>query len=424
MFTILCIDDNENNLFTLSAILEQIDDINIVQSTSAMDGLAVLLNQEVDLILLDIQMPEMDGFEAAKLIKVNKKTAHIPIIFLTAVFHSDEFQKKGFKIGAIEYLTKPIDDNMLLNKVRLFQRLIESEKKLRQQKEYMQAIIDLQNQMLLVIDKTHIDSANKRFFDFFGYSNLTAFTKEQNCVCKFFVEKEGFLPPSITGTDKEWLKIITNAPQKMHLAIVRRHDRADVIMSVDANLLDAQNELYVINLNDVTPMHRLQEQFRHDSLTDKLTGAFNRTKFDAVFENAILDISNQPFSVAILDIDHFKMVNDDFGHLCGDTVLQELVQLIEKNIRKEDLLSRWGGEEFTLIFFTSQDKIMGLLEKLRSLVENYSFSGVDRPITISAGVGEYKEGTDDKNSFLTSIDEALYKAKETGRNRIVTIEKK
>ncbi len=167
-------------------------------------------------------------------------------------------------------------------------------------------------------------------------------------------------------------------------------------------------------------MHSLQEQFRHASLTDKLTGAFNRTKFDAVFENAILDVSAMPFSMAILDIDHFKLVNDDFGHVCGDSVLKELVALIEKNIRNKDLLARWGGEEFVLIFFTSINNVIKLLEKLRMLVEEYSFTGVDRPVTISIGVGEYKPGID-KDIFLESIDEALYKAKDAGRNRVVEI---
>ena len=130
MYLILCIDDNSNNLFTIKALIEQLDDIEVVTALSAKEGLKVLLSQKVDLIFLDIQMPEIDGFEAAKLIKSNKHTAGIPIVFITAVFKSEEFKKRGYEVGAIEYISKPIDDYQLLNKVRLYKRLSESEKQL------------------------------------------------------------------------------------------------------------------------------------------------------------------------------------------------------------------------------------------------------------------------------------------------------
>ena len=130
MYKILCIDDNDNNLFTLKALLEQLDGIEVYTALSAQDGLKVLLSQSIDLIFLDIQMPQIDGFEAAKLIKSNKHTANIPIIFITAVFKSEEFKSRGYKVGAIEYISKPIDDYQLLNKVRLYMKINDSEKKL------------------------------------------------------------------------------------------------------------------------------------------------------------------------------------------------------------------------------------------------------------------------------------------------------
>ncbi len=130
MYLILCIDDNRNNLFTIKALLEQLDDIEVVTALSAKEGLKILLSQSVDLIFLDIQMPEIDGFEAAKLIKSNKHTVNIPIIFITAVFKSEEFKSRGYEVGAIEYISKPIDDHQLLNKVRLYIKLHESQNRL------------------------------------------------------------------------------------------------------------------------------------------------------------------------------------------------------------------------------------------------------------------------------------------------------
>jgi len=244
--------------------------------------------------------------------------------------------------------------------------------------------------------------------------------KEYRCICQLFVEKEGFLPPTLGENEKPWLNTIINYPGKMHLAIVR-YLKTDVIMSVHATLLDAKKEIYVVTLSDVTQMHRMQEQFRHEALIDRLTGAFNRTKFDAVLDSAILNASKKPFTMALLDIDHFKQVNDDFGHLVGDSALKELVILIQDNIRNEDLLARWGGEEFVLIFFTTWEKIIQHIEKLRILVEEHPFSGVDRPITISIGVGEYKPEMG-KDSFLKLVDGALYRAKQSGRNCVVEVE--
>ena len=122
-YKILCVDDNANNLFTLSVLLKQLQAIQIIEALSAKEGLAVVLKEEIDLILCDVQMPEMNGFEFAQMLKSSKKTRNIPIVFLTAVFKSDEFVHYGFEVGATDYLTKPIDDNQLLNKIRLYIKL-------------------------------------------------------------------------------------------------------------------------------------------------------------------------------------------------------------------------------------------------------------------------------------------------------------
>jgi len=130
-YTILCVDDNKNNLFTLSALLENSGNVQTIEALSAKEGFNHLLSDKIDLILLDVQMPEMNGFEFAKLVKSNKKTKDIPIIFVTAVFKSEEFIQEGFEIGAVDYLTKPIDDNQLLNKISLYLKIFEQNNKLK-----------------------------------------------------------------------------------------------------------------------------------------------------------------------------------------------------------------------------------------------------------------------------------------------------
>ncbi|MDM8558725.1 response regulator [Candidatus Parabeggiatoa sp. HSG14] len=125
---VLIVDDNKNNLFTLQTLIKEHIDAQIFQALSGPSALQLLLQENIDLIILDVQMPEMDGFETAKLIRSRKKTKHIPIVFLTAAYKSEEFKQKGFAIGAADYLTKPIDTTQLISRLRSYIRFIEQER--------------------------------------------------------------------------------------------------------------------------------------------------------------------------------------------------------------------------------------------------------------------------------------------------------
>jgi signal transduction histidine kinase len=129
MYTILVVDDNSNNLFTIKALIEEYIDASVVLADTPTKALQELIKNSIDLIILDIQMEnEMDGFELAQIIKSRKKTEHIPIVFLTAAYISEDFKKRGFEIGAVDYLTKPIDDFLLINRINVYLRLIEKER--------------------------------------------------------------------------------------------------------------------------------------------------------------------------------------------------------------------------------------------------------------------------------------------------------
>lgn len=129
-FVILIVDDNQNNLFTMRTLLQLLPNCKIVEASSGKEALACVIERKIDLILLDVQMPEMDGFETARHLQMTERTREIPIIFLTAVFKADEFARRGYANGAVDYLTKPIDDNLLCNRINLYRRLNERENKL------------------------------------------------------------------------------------------------------------------------------------------------------------------------------------------------------------------------------------------------------------------------------------------------------
>ena len=176
-FKLLIVDDNANNLFSLRTLVTTHTDVEVLEANSGQQALDIALaTPDIDLIILDIQMPEMDGFQTASMLKIRKKTQDIPIIFLTAAFKTDEFQQKGYALGAADYLLKPIDDNQLLNKISTYFRLIEKERNLNRQLEelvaartselheanqYLQGIIENMGEALLVLEPNgNIKSAN------------------------------------------------------------------------------------------------------------------------------------------------------------------------------------------------------------------------------------------------------------------------
>ncbi|RKZ49519.1 MAG: hybrid sensor histidine kinase/response regulator, partial [Candidatus Parabeggiatoa sp. nov. 2] len=132
---VLIVDDNQKNIFTLHTLIKEYLDVNILEADSGAAALKILMTQPVDLIILDVQMPDMDGFETAQAIRSRKKNQHIPIVFLTAAYKSEEFLQKGFAIGAADYLTKPIDTPQLINRIKTYLRFIEQDRQHKQELE-------------------------------------------------------------------------------------------------------------------------------------------------------------------------------------------------------------------------------------------------------------------------------------------------
>jgi PAS domain S-box-containing protein len=171
-FKLLIVDDHEHNLYTLRTLIQRHMDVVILEASSGRKALDIALAEPgIDLIILDVQMPEMDGFQTAQMLKIRKKTRDIPIIFLTAAFKSEEFQQKGYEVGAADYLLKPIDDNQLINKISTYFRLIEKERALNRvleekvaqrtaelhaAKQHLENILTHMGEALLVLEPTGV----------------------------------------------------------------------------------------------------------------------------------------------------------------------------------------------------------------------------------------------------------------------------
>lgn len=176
-------------------------------------------------------------------------------------------------------------------------------------------------------------------------------------------------------------------------------------------------------LDVIKKINFMYSHSRYLSLTDALTGLYNRRHLDTMLEREFLRAKRygSDLSVAIIDIDFFKKVNDTHGHICGDYILKEVAYLILENFRKTDIIFRYGGEEFVaLLTETTLEKAKIPLERLRKSVEEYpfNFKGTDIKITISGGATEIRD-VENASEFLDNADKALYMAKENGRNQIV-----
>ncbi|MBI9016956.1 MAG: diguanylate cyclase [Phycisphaerae bacterium] len=289
---VLAIDDNQTNLALLRVYMKQMG-VKSLSATSAVEGIDIAIEENPDLIFLDIMMPEVDGFECCQRLKSDTRTAHIPIIFVSAKGQAAD-KVDGLKRGAMDYISKPFDPAELRARVSIVLQMIAMQEKL-------------------------VDQAN----------------------------------------------------------------------------------------------------------TDGLTGLSNRRHFFEVFERQLLEykLTQKNVSVIMLDLDHFKNVNDTYGHQGGDIALKQLASIIKDNIYPLDLAARYGGEEFVIMMpDTNLDKAYQAAEKIRTIIcdSQWDIAGNVADITASLGVASTsQDGTYNVHELLKQADGGLYAAKARGRNCVV-----
>ena len=192
----------------------------------------------------------------------------------------------------------------------------------------------------------------------------------------------------------------------------------DAFAPADVNALESVTDICATAIQNA----RYFDRVRQLAYMDGVTGIFNRRYFELRIAEEIARSSRHglTFSVMMVDIDHFKQLNDEFGHLLGDEVLRQVSAILSQQLRKSDVLSRYGGEEFAIITpETGLESALVVSDKLRRVVESWHFPGVARPVTISAGIAEFPAQGGTRDQLVKSADEALYAAKQSGRNRVV-----
>jgi len=418
MHNILCVDDTKANLIVLESLFASYEiRYNILMADGGYEALEILLTKKVDLILLDVMMPEIDGFETAKLINANKKTKDIPIIFLTAK-RDDVTIQNAFKFG-VDYLSKPYDEYELFARINVQLKLVKAKYMLEEQVKFNQFVLDSQNSILFIQTNNGLISANKSFLNFFNVKDIEEFNTNNTSIVELFMTHDTFFCKKKLKNDKNWLDIIDlNSDKEYNVLIMDTNIFEPKAFRVEVNKIQNTNK-YVISLTDITAITTKSKQFENKATYDTLTNIYNRSKFNELFEEHynLFKRYNKPICFAIFDIDFFKDVNDNYGHVVGDETLITFSQTINEAVRNTDTFARWGGEEFTLLMpeTTIEDGYV-VVEKLRKLIENIDFKTIGQK-TCSIGITQFiKDDTIDK--ILIRADEALYEAKENGRNKV------
>jgi len=450
---VLVVDDVLPNVKLLAAKLTR-EYFDVITAFNGPEALERIKKEAPDIILLDVMMPGMDGFEVCSRIRSDPATMHIPVVMITALSDAAD-RVRGLEAGADDFLTKPVNDIALFARVRSLVRLkmMMDEWRLREttsgQFGILNQTLTVKNETaaharVLVVEDSPIDLEKisetlRRDTDSVVSANTSAKALELG-----MSEDFELIVVSLTLLNEDGLRLCSQlrsherTRQAPILLIADDGDLSRVAKGLELGANDYllkpidRNEL-LARVRTQVRRKRYHEKLRHNyeqslsmALTDSLTGVFNRRYVSAhlprLLERSLE--SQKPVAILMFDIDHFKAVNDTYGHGVGDEVLKEVAARTNRNLRNFDLVARYGGEEFIVVMpDTDREAAVAVAERLRCRVGDEPFP-VSAPVgaitvTVSIGVAVVDSTGDTDDAILKRADDALYQAKRSGRNRTV-----
>ena len=451
---ILVVDDVPANVKLLEAKLSN-EYYDVITAKDGYEAIEQTRAKKPDLILLDVMMPGIDGFEACRRLKQDPEVSHIPVVMVTALSEPSD-RVAGLEAGADDFITKPINDTALFARVRSLVRIkvLIDELRLRDKSGSQLGMsasdfslnLDVTGAQLMLIDDDVVQS--RRIVEKLtagGYI-VMPFTDH-----KLAIEHARNAPAldlifiSTQLADIDGLRLATQfkaVEQVRHVPIVMLVDEEDQHLMLKGLELGVNDYLLTpVDFNEMfarvkTQIRRkkYQEALKSNyqesvsmAVTDGLTRLYNRHYLDTHLKNLVRQAAEQErsLSLVIMDMDHFKQVNDTYGHAVGDEVLKSLAAIIVNTIRSADLAARYGGEEFVVLMpETDAMRAYEAAERLRRAVEmtNFTISHPEGSIkkTISIGYATMQHN-DTPESFLKRADSALYEAKNSGRNKVLPL---
>jgi diguanylate cyclase (GGDEF)-like protein len=420
---LLVVDDRVENLEAMQALLEDGEWL-LRCASSGEEALRCLLEEDVGLVLLDVQMPGMDGFEVARLMRGNPRTRLTPIIFVSAIAQTHDAVLRGYSTGAVDFVLKPFDSSVLRHKI---QSLLEHEhnrcelQTLSQQLERARAfnasvLANAAEGILVVGEDGRIQFANPAMAqmldgevgDLEG-ADLLSFLKN---------------PASDDGWQQSefYLHFRREATYRVHEAMMRTLKGGCLPVALSCSPLPRPQRAMVLIALDMSVVRNLHAQLESQAVTDALTGLLNRRGFHQALESALARIerSGQRLAVLYLDLDGFKRINDSLGHDVGDQLLRRVGEQLKACLRPYDSLARIGGDEFTALLdnLGHPEDAAKVAEKLIELVSvRHTLDGVDFTLGASVGIACFPECGQSVEGLLRSADMAMYEAKRAGRQQ-------
>ena len=448
---ILVVDDIEANRRLLQAKLEA-KYFEVLLAESGPQALEIVRSQNPEIILLDVMMPGMNGYEVCAELKNDRETAHIPVVMVTALSEQED-RVRGLEAGAEDFLTKPVDDFALMSRIDVLMRYnaVASELRRREASGERAGILDKADltelnrpSSILVIDDNPRSSERlaERLRQY-GHAVMTL--EETGGFAGDMTDKAELVILSLRSERFDALKLCAHFKMNedtrslVIIVIYEPHEKDRAIKAMELGASD----MILAPLDDQELFARIRTQSRRFryidilrrrldegmelAVIDPLTGLHNRrfmmNQLGRLLKRS--DMGEAPISVMVGDIDHFKRVNDTYGHEAGDKVLIEVANRLRANVRPSDIVCRHGGEEFIVIMPDTEGEVAKIAaERIRNAVasEVFEIEGVpvSLDITMSGGVASHIGPEETVDQLLKRSDDALYRAKSEGRNRIVT----
>ncbi|WP_062233447.1 PleD family two-component system response regulator [Aureimonas sp. N4] len=442
---ILIVDDMPVNLRLMQAQLAE-EYYDVLLATSGQEALDICGREMIDLVLLDVMMPGMDGFEVCRRLKSDPRTMHLPVVLVTALDQQQD-RVRGLEAGADDFLTKPVRGLPLFSRIRSLTRLKMLTDELRMRAETSTKLTaalqpappldsGLKGRVYAILDAPDQSQRLARLIgtehNLIVMSEPDAAVQPKETVDLFIIDlrSTGFDPLRLCSR----LRSQEATRQIPILLLAAPEDEARVGRGLELGANDYcqtpldKNEL-LARIRTQVRRRRYDEGLRRSfqstlelAITDPLTGLHNRRFFDTHLR-PLIDQSRQsgrPLCVMMLDIDHFKHINDAFGHDAGDEVLRQFAHRILANSRGSDLAARMGGEEFALLMpDLSEDEALQAADRLREVIAASPFGAGDKELPVTASFGLAMWAGEEPREFLKRADLALYQAKREGRNRVV-----
>lgn len=388
------------------------------------EAIDIIDKLEINLLIIT----DVIGENTCEKIIHNVRNSGNQLLSIIVIAEDPDYNKKTvyFENGIMSYLTKnPFVETR-------FEKYIQTVKR------DLELIEELKNLKIAVVDDSSFSlSVIKNFFNIYGVKNVDYFQSSDDFMKNpknydiFLID---YVMPIFDG--EELIYKIREENLDSMIILVTGYDSQKMIahcLSIGADdfiLKPLDIKLFMLRVISCLKQFKINKENENKSrilfemaTKDSLTGAYNRNYFIDSFEKKASEANRTgtPFSLILMDVDHFKSINDQYGHLKGDYVLKEIANILKENLRQSDIVCRWGGEEFIVLCLnTDSEKAKIVAEKLRKSIETNRFSGIYR-ITVSVGVTQWR-AEDDRDSMLKRVDNSLYLAKLTGRNKVVSDE--